>query len=88
MKKRKQPSLTSNISEEKILQLSNDLSEGIASGSTKDWRAVALYFRQQLDKAHNDINAIRPSIAAMVHGQRCVQFAHSELSAWLEKVKS
>ena len=75
-------------SEERILQLSNDLSEGIKSGSVKEWRTVAKYFRDQLDRAHNDINAIRPSVAAMVMGQNCVRFAHEEMDAWLKRVSS
>ena len=80
--------LMAALSEERILQLSNDLSEGINSGTVKDWRAVAKYFRDQLDRAHNDINAIRPSVAAMVMGQNCVRFAHAEMDAWLKRVSS
>lgn len=75
-------------SEERILQLSNDLSEGIKSGTVKEWRTVAKYFRDALDRAHNDINAIRPSVAAMVMGQNCVRFAHEEMDAWLKRVSS
>lgn len=80
--------LVSCLSEEQILQLSNDMSEGIASGTVKDWRAVAKYFRDQLDRAHNDINSIRPSVAAMVMGQNCVTYAHAEMDAWLKRVRS
>ena len=80
--------LVSCISEERILQLSNDMSEGIASGTVGEWRAVAQYFRNQVDKAHNDINSIRPSVAAMVMGQNCVNYAHAEMDAWLKRVVS
>lgn len=80
--------LVSCLSEDRILQLSNDMSEGIASGTVKDWRAVAKYFRDQLDRAHNDINSIRPSVAAMVMGQNCVTYAHAEMDAWLKRVRS
>ena len=76
------------ITEERILQLSNDLSEGIATGTVRDWRAVARYWRDKLDKAHNDINSIRPSVAAMVMGQNCVRFAHREMEEWLKRVSS
>lgn len=81
-------SLTAAISEERVLQLSNDLSEGIASGSVREWRAVAKYFRDALDQAHNDLNAIRPTVSAMVLGQRCVQHALTEMDGWLKRVKS
>jgi hypothetical protein len=80
--------LLANISDERILQLSNDLSEGIRSGDVSEWRSVAKYFRDALDKAHNDINAIRPAVAAMLTGTSCVQHAHAEMDQWLKKVVS
>lgn len=80
--------LLAAVNEERILQLSNDLSEGIKSGTVKEWRAVAYYFRHKLDTAHNDINAIRPSVAAMVLGTNCIRHAHAEMDVWLEKVSS
>ena len=80
--------LMASIDEERILQLSNDLSEAIKSGTVKEWRAVAYYFRRKMDKAYNDINSIRPSVAAMVAGQNCVRFAHEEMDAWLKRVSS
>lgn len=88
MKPGRKKKLISDLTEERILQLSNDMSEDIRSGSVNDWRAVAKYFRNQLDRAHNDINSIRPSVAAMVMGQSCVNYAHSEMDAWLKRVKS
>lgn len=80
--------LLATISEERILQLSNDLSEDLASGSVREWRTVAKYFRDQVDKAHNDINSIRPSVAAMVMGTNCVTHARQEMDAWLKRVES
>jgi hypothetical protein len=80
--------LLAGIDEERILQLSNDLSENIKSGTVKEWRSVAYYFRHKLDQAHNDINSIRPSVAAMVTGMRCVQFSHQEMDQWLKRVHS
>lgn len=41
----------SRIGENRILQLSNDLSENIQSGRVDEWRAVALYFRRRLEDA-------------------------------------
>jgi hypothetical protein len=52
--------LVSQLSKERILQLSNDLSEDIQSGSVQDWRTVAQYFRDELD-----INSIRLSVAVI-----------------------
>lgn len=80
--------LTASISEERILQLSNDLSENIASGSLKEWRSVALYFRKELDRSYNDLNSMRPSIAAMTYGLDMVHFARQEMAQWLKRVKS
>lgn len=76
------------ISEERILQLSNDLSEGIKSGTVREWRTAAKYFRDQLDRAHNDINSIRPSVAAMVTGMNIVNFSRQEMDEWLKRVSS
>ena len=87
-KHQKRPSLVAAISEERILQLSNDLSEGIASGTVREWRAVAKWMHDQADKAQNDINSIRPTVAAMVTGSKCVQYAHAEMDEWLKRVVS
>ena len=81
-------SCMNRISEERILQLFNDFSEGEATGTVKDWRAVALYWRNALNRAINDINAIRPSVAAMYLGQECIKRAHSDMAEWLKRVKS
>lgn len=48
MKKKLKP-FVAKMSEARILQLSNDLSEDIESGTVEEWRAVALYFRKQVD---------------------------------------
>lgn len=86
--KSKKRKLYSNLTEKRILQLSNDLSEGIASGTVQDWRAVALYFRVGQDNAHADINSIRPTVAAMVTGLKMVAFAREEMDGWLKRVQS
>lgn len=80
--------LTTSISEKRILQLSNDLSENIPSGTVQEWRSVAKYFRDKLDKAHNDLNSVRPSVAALVFGNKAAHFALSEMDAWLKRVES
>ncbi len=87
-RKKSKPALTASISEERILQLSNDLSEDIASGSTAEWRSVALYFRKELDRAYNDLNAIRPTVAAMTAGLNMIAFAKAEMNQWINRVKS
>lgn len=84
MSKRKP--LVKAISEERILQLSNDLSEDIRSGTVEEWRAVALYFRKELDASVNRLNQVRPSIAALVSAHKLNQYAMTELSTWTEKL--
>jgi hypothetical protein len=76
--------IVSCLSEERILQLDNDLSEDIASGTVKDWRAVARYWRNQNDHLLNNLNAIRPSLAALTIGWDCVSNARKEIAIWLK----
>lgn len=80
--------LLAAIDEKRILQLSNDMSEGIKSGTTREWRAVAYYFRHKLDTAYNDINAIRPTVAAYVAGRNILNHAGPEMEGWLKRVSS
>ena len=75
--------LIANISEERILQLSNDISEDIKSGTLSEWRAVAVYFRSLFDKERRDIYRIRCSIAAYVCGQKIIHHSTQELDGWL-----
>ena len=77
--------LVRQCSEERILQLSNDVSEGIASGDVKDWRAVALYFRQQLDLAERRMVETQPSISALCTGAKLMGAGIAELQAWLDR---
>lgn len=77
--------LISHLKEEEILKLSNDLSECIASGTVKDWRAVALYFRNQLDQATAELNRVQCSVATLVLGRNCMEHSCAELSRWLEE---
>ncbi len=59
---KRKPPLVAKISEDRILQLSNDMSEDMASGTTAEWRAVALYFRNEVDDQQNRINAMRGEV--------------------------
>jgi hypothetical protein len=77
--------LVRRCSEERILQLANDVSEGIASGDVKEWRAVALYFRQQLDLAERRIREFQPSISALCTGTKLMGAGIAELQAWLDR---
>lgn len=79
--------LISPLKEEQILKLSNDLSECIASGTIKDWRAVALYFRNEFDRATAELSQVQGSVAALVLGRNCVEHSCNELSRWLERRK-
>lgn len=88
MKNKRKTVLIAPIREERILKLSNDLSEGINSGTIKEWRAVAYYFRNRMDAAHNDINDIRPTVAAYVAGRNILSHAGPEMEQWLKRVKS
>jgi len=73
-------SLERVVSEERILQLSNDLNEGIESGSIKEWRAVALYFRTELDK----LTPPRSSLAALTIAEKMRSQAMLEIAAWVK----
>lgn len=54
--------LIADISEDRIAQLSNDLSEGIHSGTVAEWRKVALYFREKSDIQYRNIISIKDII--------------------------
>jgi len=47
----KLPRLVRRISEDRALKLSNDLSENIASGTLREWRAVAFFWRAKFDES-------------------------------------
>jgi hypothetical protein len=61
-KKSKTKTIAAKITEKRILQLSNDLSENIATGTTQEWRAVAKYFRDQFDDLHIKFMTARDAI--------------------------
>ena len=72
------------ISEERILQLANDMSEGISSGATKEWRAVAYYFRMKMDEIHNRTASLHSTLAALQLSEQMRSMALQEVSAWLK----
>lgn len=75
--------VVSRCSEERILQLSNDMSEGIESGTVKEWRAVALYFRNLFDKERQSVASLRMSLAALNISEEMRGHALREIAAWL-----
>ena len=76
--------LVSRCSEERILQLSNDGSEDIESGTVQEWRAVALYFRNLFDKERQSVGALRMSLAALNIAEGMRGHALREIAKWLK----
>lgn len=78
--------LVAAIPEIRILQLSNDLSENVRSGTTEEWRAVALYFRNEVDRREHSLGSIRPSISAFLMAEKIRSLATRELQDWLDRM--
>lgn len=57
--------LVADCTLDRIMQLSNDLSENIASGSVQEWRAVAKYYIDCLNKQYEDMNSVRLELIAL-----------------------
>ncbi len=85
--KRKNPPLVAKIDRLRIYGLSNDLSEGIESGTTGEWRAVALHFRNELDRACRRERAIRDTLTALDIAERMRALAMPEVRNWLDQFK-
>lgn len=79
--------LCSQIDEARILQLSNDLSENMASGTLKDWRKVAWYWRNQFDRVSRSHDDIRQSVAALCIGSKMIIEGRREMDKWLDALK-
>ena len=77
-------SLVCKCSKERILQLSNDLSEGVSSGDVREWRAVALYFRNLFDQH----SGLRFSLAALTIAEEMRANAISEISKWVKEQRN
>lgn len=77
MRKRKKP-LLATISQARIDQLSNDLSEGIRSGTVEEMRVVALHFRYAYDRLNQQAQSIRSTLAALVLAEEMRSHAIAE----------
>lgn len=75
------------ISEKRILQLSNDVSEDMASGTVREWRAVAVYFRNLFDQHNQKLVSLRSSVSSMMIGDELKKTAESEIKEWLSTQK-
>lgn len=82
--KRKQR-LVSKLSKERIFQLSNDLSEGIESGSVSEWRAVALHFRKQHDKSWNELRMVYGCVSTLIIADGLKKTAVVRLQKWIKE---
>jgi hypothetical protein len=47
-----------------------------------------LELQRRLDRAYNDINAIRPTVAAYVAGRNIIAAVGPEMDSWLKRVVS
>ena len=77
--------LIANIYEDRILQLSNDLSEGIESGTVQEWRAVTKYFRNEFDKLFNETRHLRALAVELSVAESLRAHALPELLTWVKK---
>ena len=84
MKKQSKKRVPKPVSEDRILQLSNDESEGIESGSKREWKSAALYFRREHDRLWNDLGRLRCEVAVLVSSQEMHRLASAGLSTWLK----
>src|SRR5881396_4352210 len=78
--KRRNPAkrILATITQERIDQLSNDLSEGIRSGTVEEWRRVALHFRNAYDKLNQRAQSMRTTLAAFDCSERMRHHVESE----------
>jgi hypothetical protein len=87
-KSKSEKCLLSVIDQARILQLSNDLSEGIASGTVREWRTVAEFFRQEHDTLYSRLQSMHSTLAALELGERMRNTALEEVSEWLRSFKN
>ena len=59
-----------DISVERVLEISNNWSEGIKDGSKEEWIQVALYFRHEHDKALQKYHAFVDTIMLAALSER------------------
>lgn len=79
--------LAKEISEERILQLSNDLSEGMASGTIQEWRSVALYWRNCYDQELSKVIDVRSALSPTLLGFNLFKLGVEDLQKWLNERK-
>ena len=81
------PKLLAKISEQRILGLSNDLSEDIVSGTVEEWRSVALYF---IDKYYDEFYKVvtaRDVLVLLNLSDVAKKHALKDAVKWLKKNK-
>lgn len=83
-KKTKRSPLCANIDEERILQLSNDVSEFIRSGTVEEWRTVAKYWMHKHDKKNQALLCLKTSCSALNLGTEMQSLAMTEIKAFLK----
>ena len=81
--KSKRKRILKPITEERILQLSNDHSEGIKSGTLREWKAVAQYHQNEHTRMWNELGTMRCHIAALVASWDIHNAAAPEIRKWL-----
>lgn len=55
----------------------------VNSGTAREWRAVACYFRNELDRKSQDMAGLRISLTALAIGDEMKAQAMREIRAWL-----
>ncbi len=80
--------LVASISQERILQLLNDLAEDIDSGTAAEWRAVANWQTRENRMVTESLASVRMSVAALVISLEMQKLANSELRQWLDRGKA
>lgn len=60
------------------------MSEGIKSGTTKEWRAVAYYFRFKMDKLQARTSTLHSTLAALNLSEQMRAMAMKEVSEWVQ----
>lgn len=83
-KKQSSPKLNlSTLTEKQVWRLINEAASGKASGSTKDWRAVAFYFRARSVEARGELQKLRSLVSDFRIGRRIFSEASDRISEWL-----
>lgn len=65
MSKSKSKPIWNDLTEEQILQLTNNLAEDIPGGNARDWAAVARYWRDEAEKRNHQMWADRQRVLSL-----------------------